>query len=92
MDLLVSSSFCAAAVLVNEADVVIDAATWAARDVTEAEEAAPTIVTGAAPCAIAKAGGAKGIPVMQVSTNYVFDGVGEICEKRDCSHGTWHKQ
>lgn len=75
-DLLEPSS-CAAAILDSKADVVINAAAWTAVDLAESEEAAVTIANGAAPGAMTKACAAKGIPFLQVSTDYVFDGAGD---------------
>ena len=75
-DLLEPSS-CAAAVLDIKADVVINAATWTAVDLAKAEEAVATIANGAAPGAMAEACAAKGIPFLQVSTDYVFDGAAD---------------
>jgi dTDP-4-dehydrorhamnose reductase len=74
---LMEPASCAAAVLDSEADAVINAAAWTAVDLAEADEAAATIVNGAAPGAMAEACAAKGIPFLQVSTDYVFDGAGK---------------
>lgn len=67
---------CAAAVAAAEADAVINAAAWTAVDRAEAEEAAATVVNGAAPAAMARAAAAKGVPFLHISTDYVFDGSG----------------
>ena len=74
---LMEPASCAAAVLDSEADAVINAAAWTAVDLAEAEEAAATKANGAAPGAMAEACAAKGIPFLQVSTDYVFDGAGK---------------
>lgn len=68
---------CAAAILAHPADVVINAAAWTAVDRAEAEEAAATVVNGAAPAAMARACAARGVPFLHISTDYVFDGAGE---------------
>lgn len=65
---------CAAAVMACDADVVINAAAWTAVDKAEAEEAAALVVNGAAPGAMARAAAARGLPFLQISTDYVFDG------------------
>jgi dTDP-4-dehydrorhamnose reductase len=70
-------AFCAAAVLDSEADAVINAASWTAVNLAEAEEAAATIANGAAPGAMAEACAAKGTQFLQASTDYVFDGGGD---------------
>ncbi|MDR5655061.1 dTDP-4-dehydrorhamnose reductase [Ruixingdingia sedimenti] len=67
---------CAAAVAGTDADLVINAAAWTAVDKAEAEEAAATVVNGAAPAVMAQAAAARGIPFLHVSTDYVFDGGG----------------
>ncbi|TXI06595.1 MAG: dTDP-4-dehydrorhamnose reductase [Pseudorhodobacter sp.] len=66
---------CAAAIA--DCDVVINAAAWTAVDKAETEEAAATVVNGAAPTAMAKKCAALGLPFLHVSTDYVFDGAGE---------------
>ena len=68
---------CAAAVAACDADVVINAAAWTAVDKAEAEEAAALIVNGDAPGAMARAAAARGLPFLQISTDYVFDGAGD---------------
>lgn len=68
---------CAAAILAHPADVVINAAAWTAVDRAEAEEAAATVVNGAAPAAMARACAARGVPFLHISTDYVFDGAGD---------------
>jgi dTDP-4-dehydrorhamnose reductase len=68
---------CAAAVFAADADVVINAAAWTAVDKAEAEEDAATVVNGDAPAAMARAAAARGLPFLQISTDYVFDGTGE---------------
>ena len=73
---LIDPAACAAAVTAADADVVINAAAWTAVDKAEAEEAAATIVNGAAPTAMARAAAAKGVPFLHISTDYVFDGAG----------------
>lgn len=67
---------CAAAVAAAGCDAVINAAAWTAVDRAEAEEAAATVVNGAAPAAMARACAVRGLPLLHISTDYVFDGTG----------------
>ena len=67
---------CVAAIHNADADAVINAAAWTAVDRAETEEAAATIVNGAAPTAMAQACTARGLPFLHLSTDYVFDGAG----------------
>lgn len=67
---------CAAAILNADVDAVINVAAWTAVDQAEGEEDAATVVNGAAPAAMAAAAAARGLPILHVSTNYVFDGSG----------------
>ncbi|MFP4304958.1 MAG: dTDP-4-dehydrorhamnose reductase [Rhodosalinus sp.] len=68
---------CARAVERTDAGAVINAAAWTAVDKAEAAEAEATRVNGAAPAAMARAAAARGLPFVQISTDYVFDGTGE---------------
>ena len=70
-------SVCADAIMMSDADAVINAAAWTAVDKAESDEAAATIINGAAPAAMARACARHGIPFLHVSTDYVFDGAGE---------------
>jgi dTDP-4-dehydrorhamnose reductase len=69
-------SVCADAIMLSDADAVINAAAWTAVDKAETEEADATIINGAAPAAMARACTRHGIPFLHVSTDYVFDGAG----------------
>ena len=60
-----------------QADAVINAAAYTAVDRAEAEEALACQVNGAAPGEIARACAARGLPLVQISTDYVFDGSGD---------------
>ncbi len=53
---------------------VVHCAAWTAVDAAEADEAAARVVNADAPAAIAAACAAGGIPLVHVSTDYVFDG------------------
>ena len=67
---------CAEAVAGSGADAVINAAAWTAVDRAEAEEPAATVVNADAPGAMARACAARAIPILHLSTDYVFDGRG----------------
>ena len=67
----------ACAAQVGAADAVIVAAAYTAVDRAESEEALATTINGETPGAIARACAARGIPLVHVSTDYVFDGSGE---------------
>lgn len=67
----------ACAAKIADADVVINAAAWTAVDKAETEEEAATLVNGHAPTEMARAAAAQGIPFLHVSTDYVFDGLGD---------------
>ena len=75
---LTDPAACAAAVGAIAADAVVNAAAWTAVDKAEAEEPAATVVNGASPGAMARACAAMDIPFLHVSTDYVFDGAGEM--------------
>ena len=68
---------CAAVIREIHPDAVINAAAWTAVDRAETEEAAATVVNGAAPAEMALAAAQLGVPFVQISTDYVFDGAGE---------------
>ncbi|SEG80185.1 dTDP-4-dehydrorhamnose reductase [Bosea lathyri] len=55
-------------------DIVVNAAAFTAVDLAESEEEAARLVNGTAAGAVAKIAAALGIPVIQISTDYVFDG------------------
>lgn len=67
---------CAAAIAAHRPQAVINAAAWTAVDRAEAEETAAFRVNAEAPAAMARACAAAGIPLVQISTDYVFDGGG----------------
>lgn len=68
---------CAAAIDSHAPSAVINAAAYTAVDRAEEEEDLATEINGAAPGAMAAACAARGIPFVQISTDYVFDGTGE---------------
>lgn len=57
-------------------DAVINCAAWTAVDRAESEPVAAWTVNALAPAALAAATARAGIPIVQVSTDYVFDGSG----------------
>ncbi|MFY0633402.1 MAG: dTDP-4-dehydrorhamnose reductase [Vannielia sp.] len=59
-----------------DADAVINAAAYTAVDRAEEEEALALRVNGAAPGEIATACAARGLPLVHISSDYVFDGSG----------------
>lgn len=74
---------CAAAIRDANPTVVINAAAWTAVDKAESEEAAAQVVNGDAPSAMAAACAELGIPLVHISTDYVFDGSGTTAFKPD---------
>ena len=75
---LLNPVVCAEAVASTDADAIINAAAWTAVDKAEAEEAAATIVNGDAPAAMARAAATRNLPFLHISTDYVFDGSGDL--------------
>lgn len=65
-----------AAIAAYEPEAVINAAAWTAVDAAEAGELAAMRVNGAAPGEMARACATQGIPLVHISTDYVFDGQG----------------
>ena len=55
-------------------DAIVNAAAYTAVDKAEEEEALATMINGAAAGALAKAAADLGVPIIQISTDYVFDG------------------
>jgi dTDP-4-dehydrorhamnose reductase len=74
---------CAAVVASTDAEAVINAAAYTAVDRAEAEEALATRINGAAPAAMARAAASRGLPFVQISTDYVFDGSGNAARAPD---------
>ncbi|MCC6303786.1 MAG: dTDP-4-dehydrorhamnose reductase [Rhodobacteraceae bacterium] len=69
---------CARVIRAARPAAVINAAAFTAVDRAEAEEAAATVVNAAAPAAMAAACAALAIPLVHLSTDYVFDGSGSV--------------
>lgn len=74
---LTDPAICAAQIGVTDADVVINAAAYTAVDKAESEEDLAHLVNAEAPGAMAEAAAERGLPLLHVSTDYVFDGSGE---------------
>lgn len=68
---------CAAAILREKPDVVINAAAYTAVDQAETEEDLATTINAEAPGAMARACAELGIPFLHISTDYVFEGGGD---------------
>ena len=68
---------CATAIRHRAPKAVINAAAYTAVDRAEEEEALATIINGEAPRAMAEACADLGIPLVHISTDYVFDGIGD---------------
>ncbi|NIZ13208.1 dTDP-4-dehydrorhamnose reductase [Phaeobacter sp. HF9A] len=69
---------CAAAIRAHAPRAVINAAAYTAVDKAEGEEELARIINGAAPGAMAAACVQLGVPLVQISTDYVFAGSGEM--------------
>lgn len=67
---------CAQAVRTAQPDAVVNAAAYTAVDRAETDEATATTVNADAPGAMARACAELGIPLLHLSTDYVFDGDG----------------
>lgn len=67
---------CAAALRKLSPDAVINAAAYTAVDKAEGDEATANLVNGDAPAAIAEVCADLDIPLVHISTDYVFDGRG----------------
>lgn len=69
---------CAALVAATDAGAVINAVAYTAVDRAEEEEALAETVNAATPEALAQAAAARGLPLVHISTDYVFDGAGDL--------------
>lgn len=67
---------CAEFVTNTYADAVINAVAYTAVDKAEEDEALALQINGTTPGAIARAAAERGLPLVQISTDYVFDGSG----------------
>ncbi len=64
----------APALAATRPDIVVNAAAFTAVDLAESEEATAQTVNGVAAGEVARAAAGLGVPVIQISTDYVFDG------------------
>ena len=69
---------CADAIMHHAPDAVINAAAYTAVDQAEDEEAVATVINGDAPRSMASACAKLGIPFVHISTDYVFEGTGQV--------------
>ena len=67
---------CAEAIHTHKPNTVINAAAYTAVDRAEDEEELATVINGHAPAAMAAACAELGIPMVHISTDYVFNGTG----------------
>ena len=77
----------AAAIHAHKPSAVINAAAYTAVDRAEEEEALATLINGDAPTAMAMACAELGVPLVNVSTDYVFAGDGKTRWKPDDATG-----
>ncbi|SEL07700.1 dTDP-4-dehydrorhamnose reductase [Pacificibacter marinus] len=69
---------CFAAIMTLKPEAVINAAAYTAVDKAEEDEDTAALVNGTAPAEMAKACAALDIPFVHISTDYVFDGTGDM--------------
>jgi dTDP-4-dehydrorhamnose reductase len=78
---------CVAAIRAHRPEAVINAAAYTAVDRAEEEETLAMRVNGAAPAAMAQVCADLGIPLVHISTDYVFDGSGDAPWRPDAPTG-----
>ncbi|EPX82413.1 dTDP-4-dehydrorhamnose reductase [Salipiger mucosus] len=78
---------CVQAIRTHRPDAVINAAAYTAVDQAESDEDTALAVNGVAPGAMAGACADMGVPLVHVSTDYVFDGAGETPFATDAPTG-----
>ncbi|MFO6465287.1 dTDP-4-dehydrorhamnose reductase [Jannaschia sp. KMU-145] len=74
---------CAAFIRRTAPEAVVNAAAYTAVDAAEADEDTAHLINGETPAAMAAACADLGIPFVQVSTDYVFDGTGKVARAPD---------
>ena len=74
---LADPAACSDAIRINAPQAVINAAAYTAVDRAEEEEALATTINGDTPTAMAQACAELGIPLIHISTDYVFEGTGD---------------
>ena len=75
LDLAASADAIAAALASARPDVIVSAAAYTQVDKAESERDAAFLLNEAGPRAIARAARELGVPLIQLSTDYVFDGI-----------------
>jgi len=78
---------CAAVIDRVKPDLILNAAAYTAVDKAEEEEPLATAINGAAPTEMAQAAAALGVPLVHISTDYVFEGSGTAPWKPDAPTG-----
>ncbi|PZR00311.1 MAG: dTDP-4-dehydrorhamnose reductase [Cereibacter sphaeroides] len=78
---------CAAAVASADVEAVINAAGYTAVDKAESEEELATVINGAAPGAMARAAAKRDLPFLHISSDYVFNGSGDVAWHTDDETG-----
>lgn len=78
---------CAAIIAKTKADAVINAAAYTAVDKAETDTDTALRVNGATPTAMAEAAAKRGLPLVHVSTDYVFSGSGTTPWREDDATG-----
>lgn len=73
---LTDPAACSAAIETHKPRAVINAAAWTAVDKAEEHEAEARVINGDAPTAMARSCAALNIPLVHISTDYVFAGTG----------------
>ena len=73
---LANPDACEAAILLNQPDVVVNAAAWTGVDSAESNADAARVVNAGSPGRMAQVCARRGIPFVHISTDYVFDGTG----------------
>lgn len=75
---LTDPAACAAAIMTHAPDAVINAAAYTAVDKAEQDEPTAHLINADAPLAMAHACAARDIPLVSISTDYVFSGAGDV--------------
>ena len=84
---LADPAACAASILAARPAAVINAAAYTAVDRAESDQGTARLVNAEAPGAMARACAELGIPLVQVSTDYVFDGSGAAARAENAPTG-----